>query len=369
MCLSDARDSLIESREDYEFYLEADRIAMGKNKGKGVRGVAERLLFHDAWKYERLLRRVEYVQNCKDFSQWKAYYLYLAYRLERRKTKLGIRISPNCFGPGLAIDSAGPIMVNPLARIGANCCIHPGVVIGTQAGFGDRVPSIGDNVYIGPGAKIFGEITIANGTAIGANSVVNKSFFEPNITVAGIPAKKVSDKGSRGLLFDAVEILGTEGRSGAECYKSDYWDMKRYVEQTPAEFRDSIDRLALELKIHENHLTVTFGRGRIGALILGALIERSGRRGNLLEIKTDGRARIYGGGAGWGLSTAQKEMLMSEIEKRPYLSRVARMLREGNKTAGYIVEPQVDLAAFGSGDTLVMNVVDFLEDYYRLANS
>jgi serine O-acetyltransferase len=66
------------------------------------------------------------------------------------------------------------------------------------------VPTIGDNVFIGPGAKIFGDIIIASGIAIGANSVVNKSFLETDITIAGVPARKVSNRGSRGLLVNAT---------------------------------------------------------------------------------------------------------------------------------------------------------------------
>jgi serine O-acetyltransferase len=81
------------------------------------------------------------------------------------------------------------------------------VVIGTKAGCSNRVPTIGDNVFIGPGAKIFGAITIANGIAIGANSVVTRSFLEPNVTIAGIPARKVNNKGSKCLLVDALEVI------------------------------------------------------------------------------------------------------------------------------------------------------------------
>jgi serine O-acetyltransferase len=54
---------------------------------------------------------------------------------------------------------------------------------------------------------IDGEIEIADGIAIGANSYVNKSFKEPDITIAGCPAKKVSDKGSKNCWFRATEIL------------------------------------------------------------------------------------------------------------------------------------------------------------------
>lgn len=54
-----------------------------------------------------------------------------------------------------------------------------------------KAPIIGDNVYIGPGAVLFGEITIADGCYIGANAVVNKSFTEPNSVIVGIPAKTI----------------------------------------------------------------------------------------------------------------------------------------------------------------------------------
>jgi serine O-acetyltransferase len=51
-------------------------------------------------------------------------------------------------------------------------------------------------VWIGPGAKIFGKITIADNVAIGANSVVNKSVAEPNVTVAGVPARIINRVGN-----------------------------------------------------------------------------------------------------------------------------------------------------------------------------
>jgi serine O-acetyltransferase len=134
-------------------------------------------------------------------------YYWLYWKFRREQIKYGFIIWPNCFGPGLSIAHPGPIIVNSAARIGKNCRIHECVNIGTEAGYGHKVPHIGNNVFIGPGAKIFGEITIADGIAIGANSVVNKSFLEPNITIAGVPAKKVSGKGSRDLLIDATEKI------------------------------------------------------------------------------------------------------------------------------------------------------------------
>ena len=56
-------------------------------------------------------------------------------------------------------------------------------------------PTIGDNCFIGPGAKIFGRIKIGNRIVIGANAVVNKSFETDDVTIAGIPARVVKETG------------------------------------------------------------------------------------------------------------------------------------------------------------------------------
>lgn len=89
----------------------------------------------------------------------------------------------NCFGKGLSISHIGTIVVNHEARIGENCRLHVCVNIGTGS------PQIGNNVYIGPGAKIFGRIKIADSIKIGANAVVNKDFLIKGKTIVGVPAK------------------------------------------------------------------------------------------------------------------------------------------------------------------------------------
>ena len=109
--------------------------------------------------------------------------------------KIGVEIKKNTFGPGLYITHTGGIVVNGLASIGDNCTINAGVNIGNSQ-TANAVPQLGNNVWIGPGAKIFGKIVIADGIAIGANAVVNKSFQEENISIAGVPAKKISNNGS-----------------------------------------------------------------------------------------------------------------------------------------------------------------------------
>ena len=80
-----------------------------------------------------------------------------------------------------------------------NCRIHEGVTIGSTSG-SKQAAIIGNNVFIGSGAKIIGAITIADDVAIGANAVVVKDILEPGTTWAGNPARKISDRNSHSNL-------------------------------------------------------------------------------------------------------------------------------------------------------------------------
>ncbi len=193
---------MIKSKDDYKYYLEADRIALGREKKKiGI-------VIDEIWTFEKLLRKVEYYHNCKQSKIYKINYIYTYFKFFILSVFLGFSIPPNVFGPGLSIGHRGTIVVSRYAKIGANCRIHICTSIGIKAGkYIDVAPKIGKNVYIGPGAKIFGDVVIADGIAIGANSVVNKSFHEKNISIAGVPAKKISDKGSENLLVKATDLL------------------------------------------------------------------------------------------------------------------------------------------------------------------
>jgi serine O-acetyltransferase len=103
------------------------------------------------------------------------------------------------------LEHYGNIGINQHAKIGCNCRIIGGVVIGATES--NKVPTIGDNVFIGFGAAIVGAVTIADGVAIGANAVVSKDILTPDITVGGIPAKVISQKGSDKYLVKATEIV------------------------------------------------------------------------------------------------------------------------------------------------------------------
>lgn len=117
--------------------------------------------------------------------------------------RLGFSIPPNVFDHGLCIVQYGNIVVNPNAKIGKNCRVHVGVNIGGKAGFYEPdiaktlCPTIGDDCYIGPGAKIFGPVIVANRCSIGANAVVTKSCDIEDSVLVGIPAKRMNSDDKR----------------------------------------------------------------------------------------------------------------------------------------------------------------------------
>jgi len=179
---------MISSRQEYKHYLEADRRALYRDGARPWLFILDPI-----WSFQRLLRKVEYYTNCKRSWVWIPYLVYLRFRLKRMKLLLGFSIPINVIGPGLCIVHRGPIVISDYARIGSNLRINIGVVIGESEG-PTNVPRMGNDVTIEPGCKIFGKIEIADGIHIGANSVVSKSFLEPNIVIAGVPAKKIRQK-------------------------------------------------------------------------------------------------------------------------------------------------------------------------------
>lgn len=111
--------------------------------------------------------------------------------------KYGISISYQTrIGGGFYIGHFGGIVVNKNAIIGKNCNISHQVTLGkANRGVRKGYPVIGDNVYIGPGAKVIGNVTIGNNVAIGANCVVTKDIPD-NSVVVGIPGRIISSEGS-----------------------------------------------------------------------------------------------------------------------------------------------------------------------------
>ena len=89
------------------------------------------------------------------------------------------------FSYGLVLMHPVGIVINSKVSGGKNVIIESGVVIGDEKG---QAPLLGDNIFIGSGAKIIGGVRIGNNVKIGANAVVVKDVPD-NVTVVGIPAK------------------------------------------------------------------------------------------------------------------------------------------------------------------------------------
>lgn len=172
---------MITDRKTLQMYLDADKFALG------IKRIIPIPFLDRVWRYERLLRYYEYHKNVGH----KILRLLCAIQLQRLGDKLGFSISGNVFGPGLRINHFGLLVVNAKAKVGKWCDIHQGVNIGENGYYADngdtisQVPTIGDFCFIGPGAKLFGAVTIGDNVRIGANSVVNKSV-ENDMVVYGV---------------------------------------------------------------------------------------------------------------------------------------------------------------------------------------
>ena len=153
------------------------------------------LTFYPGFKYSFWMRTCSYLQSHMGFR----FFLFpLAWIiLQHLEYKLGISISYQTqIGSGFYIGHFGGIVVNQYAIIGKNCNLSHQVTLGkSNRGLRKGYPVIGDNVYIGPGAKIIGKVNIGNNVAIGANCVVTKDIPD-NSVVVGIPGRIISSEGS-----------------------------------------------------------------------------------------------------------------------------------------------------------------------------
>jgi serine O-acetyltransferase len=173
---------LISSKEEYYEYLKADLEAHKEIKWNVLVRIKNPILH-----CQRILRKIEYISNCKKGLLWKLILMSLKMKYNKKCILMGFTIPPNVFGKGLRIAHYGSVVVNHKAKVGDNCTIHSGVTIGDSKG---KVPEIGHDVYLGPGSSVFGGVKVGSNVTVGANTVVNKDFPN-NVTIAGVPAKVI----------------------------------------------------------------------------------------------------------------------------------------------------------------------------------
>lgn len=124
---------------------------------------------------------------------FKHHFFFLARLISQvSRHKTGIEIHPGAsIGNRLFMDHGMGIVIGETTIIGDNCTIYHGVTLGgTGKDKIKRHPTLKNNVLVGCGSKILGNITIGNNVKIGANSVVLKDI-DDNKTVVGIPGKIV----------------------------------------------------------------------------------------------------------------------------------------------------------------------------------
>src|SRR5258706_4408836 len=120
-------------------------------------------------------------------------------------------------GPGLYIGHFGGVVISGQAVIGANCNLSQQITIGI-GGKGEQsgVPVIGDNVFIAPGARLFGKIRIGKNVAIGANAVVYRDVPDDAVVVLDPGFRIISYKGNRRIPPAAEDQGDAAGRLGAK---------------------------------------------------------------------------------------------------------------------------------------------------------
>jgi len=183
----------------YKYYRFLVRSDLHRYAGKtGFSILLYHYLFEPGFRYSFWLRTCAFLYTKPVLRIFFAFTWLILRHLEN---KFGISISFRTkIDSGLYIGHFGGIVVNKKAVIGKNCNISHLVTIGVvNTGTRKGYPVIGDNVFIGPGAKIIGSITIGNNSAISPNSVVTEDVPE-NATVVAIPPRMVFLNGSQGYI-------------------------------------------------------------------------------------------------------------------------------------------------------------------------
>lgn len=125
---------------------------------------------------------------------WQRHAFFAARALSQAARGLtGIEIHPAAeIGDGLFIDHGMGVVIGETARIGRDVTIYQGVTLGgTGLSHSKRHPTIGDQVTIGAGAKVLGDIEVGDNTKIGANAVLVRSVDSDSVVV-GVPGQVIS---------------------------------------------------------------------------------------------------------------------------------------------------------------------------------
>lgn len=126
----------------------------------------------------------------------------------------GIEIHPGAqLGKGVFIDHGMGVVVGETAIVGDYSLIYQGVTLGgTGKESGKRHPTLGENVVVGAGAKVLGNIQVGSNVRIGAGSVVLRDV-PSECTVVGVPGRIVYRKGARVNPLDHGQLPDSEAEA------------------------------------------------------------------------------------------------------------------------------------------------------------
>lgn len=191
-------------RKDLDRHVFVSRaVPSGPGATGGLAPVVEAFLQQGLWATlaYRISHHVRYRLRSRLLRMLSAFF-YLAVT-----TITGIEISPDAhIGPGLWIPHGGYIVIGPV-RMGSNCEIFQGVTLGARESTiprteatgepksGPTVPTLGDRVWVGPGAVIADRIIVGDDATVGANSLVVRDV-PPRGVMLGVPARLISRRGS-----------------------------------------------------------------------------------------------------------------------------------------------------------------------------
>ncbi|WP_169080212.1 hypothetical protein [Bifidobacterium erythrocebi] len=179
---------MISTKDELQSYIKEDLRVQPL-----PRGVIRRLFGGRIAKMKIHLRKAEFYFNNSSHLRNKIFYYYHLFFVKHFCKIYCSEIPINVFGKGLTIWHPERIIINPDARVGDYCSLSSGVVIAQSH---DRSPSIGNYVELMIDSKVLGGIHVADHVRIGADALVLKEIKEANTTWAGIPAKKINNKGT-----------------------------------------------------------------------------------------------------------------------------------------------------------------------------
>lgn len=173
------------TKKDIEFILKSDP-AIDSSQKFGLKDYISIFVIYPSVKATMMHRISHKIHN--------AGFQFIA-RMMSQTTRFftGIEIHPGAqIGEEIFIDHGMGVVIGGTAIVGNRVTMLHGVTLGAKDGnaTGKRHPTVGNDVYIGAGAKIIGPLMINDGTVIGANAVVTKEF-PANSTIVGVPGRAV----------------------------------------------------------------------------------------------------------------------------------------------------------------------------------